>query len=193
MKSFAVGFTGVANGKFEPEFRAPSNYKDATKIANYIEDSRKEYIQTCSRVPYCSVPSRIVLVDSGSNVVGTWEPGKATSEAQLCEELLKFYTHWQLTVNMEGNLVFGFDIEQLLMSVAVILITNKPVVDPRFWLDVRCDARDMYKTVTSGVVRQWLDLQDVCNYFGYPDAEVLNTAYGQAGAALHLGKMVFNV
>lgn len=55
-----------------PEFKAPSNYKDADKIAKYIKERKDNFEADAANQPYTGTFDEVMLVDLQKQLVGKW-------------------------------------------------------------------------------------------------------------------------
>jgi hypothetical protein len=125
-----IGFkTRLVEGaeKHAPDFKAPANYKDAAKIAEYVATQRAEFLAAAKDMPYTGTLDEVTLVDpkNDKNVIWKYpaaDESKPPVAVRVKNYLLKYYpTAWDfnLTRRQPQVIFFGFDIKLFLKLVGI--------------------------------------------------------------------------
>ena len=156
-----------------PEFTAPSNYKDETKIREYVESKKEEFLTKAAETPYLATFQSVCLIDPQREKALKFEytdpaTGKPSIAVRVRNYLVKEYA--QAWVNaahydparLPGAIFIGFDPKLFLKVLG--LECSLPSVDKacplRLWYG-NSDHRDIEEAVCPKDYRPYLSLKTV--------------------------------
>ncbi len=108
----------VMKGVYAATVKAPSNYKDAEKISEFVNRSIQQFEDEYSERPFASTFGRIVLTIPASRSSASWsrddrQQGKKSSVASVCVGFLKRYLLYE---DASPFTLVGFGIQRFLQA-----------------------------------------------------------------------------
>lgn len=171
-----IGYsTQLANldASMMPQFKAPSNYKDESKIAAYIEESKQNFILNAKDAPYTGTFKQVFMLDPSNKKVAQFDnyddPNKQPICVRVRNYLIKSYpSGWNENTYDSRNPPFrflGFNIRRFLKMLGLecsLPSINKPL-PLKMWYS-NSEHRDIIEAILPHEFDKQLDLQLVLKY-----------------------------